>query len=312
MPTTAAESPAANQTQSLRELAARLIESDGQGGWRTNEKAATELEKLGTEATSSLLPLLKDQAVEVRRGAAFHLLGQFDPADAAQVAAFSALLDDSDRTIRGIGLSAVSQMNPADQIAAVPRLAAMLNSTREAKAENRMSIARLFGGLKSHAIEGLGVLVSAAASDPDARVRAACVVAVSQVAAPAQAVGPLTKGLSDPEAAVRIVATARLRQLGSAAAPAAGELATRLSDDEPKVRDAAAEALILIGSPAVEPLSAQLESSSVDARKYALACLARIGPQAKSAQAKVEKCLQDADPDVRKLAEAALRQMGAR
>ncbi len=149
-------------------------------------------------------------------------------------------------------------------------------------------------------------------SDPDAQVRAACLVAISQIAAPAHSVTSLAKGLADQDSAVRIVAAARLRQIGSAAAPAANDLAARLADDEPKVRDTAAEALILIGPPAVEPLSAQLESSSVDARKYALACLARIGPPAKSAQAKIEKCLQDADPDVRKLAEAALRLTGAR
>ena len=46
----------------------------------------------------------------VRRGAAFFLLGKFDPAQADQVAAFTGLLDDEDRTVRGFGLSAVKQM----------------------------------------------------------------------------------------------------------------------------------------------------------------------------------------------------------
>src|SRR5688572_12373971 len=43
--------PPASQSSptSARDIVARLLESDGEGGWRTNEKAATELEKLGPE-----------------------------------------------------------------------------------------------------------------------------------------------------------------------------------------------------------------------------------------------------------------------
>src|SRR4051812_20273284 len=39
--------PAVNSP--YRDLAARFLESDGQGGWRKNEKAATELEKLSPD-----------------------------------------------------------------------------------------------------------------------------------------------------------------------------------------------------------------------------------------------------------------------
>src|SRR5262249_42841214 len=84
----------------LRDLAARLLDSDGQGGWRKNEKAATELEKLNAEEVAQLWPLLKDSQPEVRRGAAVFLLGLFDPNDNNQVSAFGGLLDDTDRMVR--------------------------------------------------------------------------------------------------------------------------------------------------------------------------------------------------------------------
>jgi hypothetical protein len=303
-------SPAASSP--LRELAARLSESDGDGGWRTNEKAATELEKLGPAGIAGLWPLLQDSSVDVRRGAAFRLLGEFNPARSEQVAALSALLADSDRTVRGIGLAAVRQMQSADQIAAVPKLAKMLDPAHEDKAANRAAIARLIGTLRREGAPGLPELMNAAMNDPDPPVRAASLMALSQVAAPDQAVAPLVKGLADKESSPRLVAAARLRQLGPAAAPAAKELAVALGDKEARVAETAAEALINIGQPAVEALAGQLTATHVNVRKLALACLAKIGPPAKSAESAIEKCKQDADPQVRQLAEAALRRLSGK
>jgi hypothetical protein len=98
----------------------------------------------------------------------------------------------------------------------------------------------------------------------------------------------------------------RLKQFGAQAAPAAQELAAALADANTDFAEGAAEASIVIGGPAVEPLAAQLRASSLSARKLALACLAKIGPAAKTAVPKIEACRQDADPQVRQLAETAL------
>ncbi|MCI0361261.1 MAG: HEAT repeat domain-containing protein [Planctomycetaceae bacterium] len=293
----------------LRDLAGRYLESDGIGGWRTSEKAATELEKLGPEAAGGLLPLLADQQVEVRRGAAFFLLGSFDPNEPAHVSGFTALLDDADRTIRGIGLSAVRQMHSPDQAAAVPRLAAMLDPAREDKAPNRESVARLLGGLKSDASAAIEKLASAAAADPAASVRSACLIALAQIATPDQGSSLVAKGLADQDPAVRLVAAVRLRQLGAASAPASKNLAAALADSDSRVRAAAAETLVKIGKPAVSDITGQLATDSLDARKLALYCLTKIGPDAKEAGPMVEKCLADSDADVKKLAAAALASM---
>src|SRR5213080_2387977 len=55
-------------SQRWRELMSRYLQPSGQGGWRPNEQAATELEKLSPEETAQLWSLLNDPTVEVRRG----------------------------------------------------------------------------------------------------------------------------------------------------------------------------------------------------------------------------------------------------
>jgi HEAT repeat protein len=299
-------SPAAD----LRGLAARLVERSGDA-WRISEEAATELEKLGPEVNDSLLPLLADKQVEVRRGAAFYLLRTFNPNDADQVHAFTRLLEDEDRTIRGIGLSAVKDMHATDQASAAPQLAAMLKPAQEPTAANRAAIARLIGGLKAEGAPAAEDLSAAATGDPDPLVRSACLAAIAAVLPAEQAAPLVAKGLSDKEATVRLVAAVRLRQLRPSAAPAVKELAAALADSDSRVRAATAEALILVGKPAVETLADRLTAESVDARKLALACLAKIGPNAKDALPAIEKCLADENADVKKLAAAAVARIKA-
>src|SRR4029079_700699 len=121
-PALAAKSAASDNSSRLRALVAKYLESDGRGGWRKNEQPATELEKLSAEETAQIWPLLKDQDVVVRRGAAVFLLTQFDEANSQQVEAFTALLGDSDPMVRARGLDAARQFLLADKIAAIPKV----------------------------------------------------------------------------------------------------------------------------------------------------------------------------------------------
>jgi hypothetical protein len=302
--------PAATTNSPYRDVTARFLESDDRGGWRKNEKAATELEKLSSSEVAQLWPLLKDPQAEVRRGAATFLLETFNPDNRAQVSAYTALLADQDRMVRARALDAVKQFSDADKRAAIPRVSGMLDSQHEDRPENRASAARMLGSLKQEAASAWPPLTGAAAGDPDAKVRAAALAAIGQIAAnPDDAVGPLAKGLADGDASVRLVATARLRQLGLAAAPASKQLAVVLADTSNDVAEAAAEALLRIGPGAIEPLTAELSSKNASARKLALACLVRIGRVPKSAAPQIEKLRQDADPQVRQLAETALKNL---
>jgi HEAT repeat protein len=153
--------------------------------------------------------------------------------------------------------------------------------------------------------------VAGAKDDEISKVRGAYLVAISQIASPSDALPALRQGLADPDAAVRLVAAARLRQLSkdapSASVPAAADLAQALEDNDPRVREAAAEALANLGEAAVEPLGKYVDSKKAPTRQLAIACLGKIGPDAKAALPLVEKHLSDEDAEVRRVAEAVVR-----
>jgi HEAT repeat protein len=247
--------------------------------------------------------------VEVRRATAVFLLTQFDPNNSQQVDAFVGLLDDNDRMVRARGLDAVVQFTLADKVATLPTLIPLLDPRREDRPENRSAAIRLCAGLKAAAIEASSALSTAASGDPDPKVRSAALAALAQVAEPATSVPVLSTAITDQDAAVRLVAAARLRQLGPAASPAAKALAAALADSSTDVAEAAGEALLRIGPPAVEPLAEQLASSNPAARKLAIVCLAKLGPVAKSAATAIAKSRQDSDPQIRELAEATLKRL---
>lgn len=294
-------------SEDLRTLAARLVNKSPQGSWRINEAAALELEKLGDGAQRDLVSLLEDPRPDVRRGAAYYLLANFNPESEQQVAGYTGLLDDTEPFLRSLGLQAVRKMTKTDQAAAVPRLAKMLAAKQEPSDENRAALARLLGSFQEDAAPALAALTSGAKEDESPKVRGAYLVAISQIASPANAIPAYRQGLSDQDASVRLVAAARLRQLGKDAVPAVEDLAQGLEDSDPRVREAAAEALSMLGSAAVEPVSKQLDAKSAHSRQLAIACLGKLGAAAKSALPLVKKHLADEDPEVKKVAEAVVR-----
>jgi HEAT repeat protein len=296
------QSPAGKFDPVLSDLAARLIEPAGEGGWRISKAAELELERLGSEAPAKLLPLMGHERTEVRRGAAFYLLGKFDSSSREHVAAFTKALDDSDATIRGIGLSAVRQMDATDIASATPQLLTMFDPKHETKPENRAAMARFAGSLGQKGLPFARGVAKSAVNDPDERVRAAAMFAITQIGKPEDYLPTVQKGLADKHAAVRLVAAGRLRALGMQAKPAADELGKALADEDERVRTAAAEALVRVGVLAVPVLGEQLSSQDVNARKLALACLSSLGTAAKSELAKIEKLQQDQDADVREAA----------
>jgi|GEM_PF-1844151 len=297
---------AEDRPATLRALAARLIEPDSVGGWRISESAALELEKLGPSATQELWTLLGDKSPETRRGAAFYLLGQFNPNRPEQVNAFLTLLKDQDSLVRSIALQAVQQMREPDLVSSQALLAESLDPTLTADPNQRAAIARVLQRLKTRAAESAPRLSQAVANDPDAKVRGAALVALSNVAPAEEVVTTARKALADSDPAVRLVAAARLRQLGKQSAPAAEALADALADDDERVRTAAADTLVRLGTEAVPSLIKQVDAESTAARQLAIACLSRIGPPAKDALPALEKRQQDEDETVRKLATVAI------
>lgn len=295
----------------LRAIVARLVEKSPEGGWRINEATALELEKLGDEGSAELVTLLDDPQAEARRGAAYSLLPTFNPEDQKHVAGYIGLLSDPEPFLRSLGLQAVRRMQASDRMAALPRLTEMLHSNHESSPDNRAALARLLGSLKQDAAPALDALAAGAKDDRNSKVRGAYLVAISQIASPTDALPAFRRGLADPDPSVRLVAAARLRQLGkdtpAAAAPAAEDLAQALEDDDSRVREAAAEALALLGAAAVKPLSKHIDSKNAHTRQLAIASLGKIGSAAKSALPLIEQRLEDQDPEVKRMAEAVVK-----
>jgi HEAT repeat protein len=291
----------------LRDTVGRLARKEGTA-WKIDEKADAKLDELGIAAADQLLPMLADSSADVRRGAAWHLLSLFDAGREEMVAAYLKLLSDDDRTVRGIALSAMPHLRPAQKVAAAPELAKMLARSDEEE-QHRATAARLIGDAGNEAASLLPQLIKAAAGDTSPKVRAACLLAVSKIAPPSEAVSIFQKALSDQDASVRSAAFARLKALGRDAAPAIDDLAKLLEDPDDKTRLSAAEALVRIGTKSLPAFEKALESTSAGTRQTVVLALGKMGPAASPALPALNQRLKDDDPKVQELAKAAIAQI---
>ena len=272
-------------------------------------RAAEELDRLAAEGAVAFAECLRHESPEVRRCAAFYLIDRFDPSDAAMVQAFTAALSDEDGPVRRMALSVAKRLPRDAQVAAAPQLAATLEDQNETAA-NRAAVARLIATLEADARPVLSKLLSAMQNDPDRSVRSACLMAVSRVAEPQDAVTAFRQTLtSDQEPALRGLAAVRLGRLGPAAGDAAPDLANSLEDRDENVARKAADALIAIGAGSVSPAADKLTSASTNARRLAVFVLGKLGPAASPAVDELRKRLQDEDEEIRKLTEFAIRRI---
>ncbi len=313
--------PLPNPPKTLRDQVAKIVEPDfdpltRKEEWQINSSALEVVESEVGDDYRRLLPLLSDESVEVRRGAAFYVVEKFEAADPDAVAAFQAALTDEDPTIRHIALQAFKSMPPAVKIKAAPQLITMLESERptgdpavDARRDtNRAEVARLLASLESAAHELLPQIIEAARNDPSERVRLACIFAAHRIGETNELV-PLYRDVlkSDDNPAVRRIAAYRLEKIGRAAAPAATDLAEALEDNSEEVRKAARDALAAIGEPAVAPLISKLESENAAARYQAIFALGKLGATARPALPSLKKRLEDKDERVGELASAVVK-----
>lgn len=297
--------PAESVDAKLRDQVAALAVQRADGNWHVDNDAMTYLESLGRDSISQVRPLIGDDDVAVRRGAAFYLLEYFTADDPALTAAFIETLNDEDPIIRHIGMQALRRM-PADvAVQAAPALGRLLANGQE-DAATRAEVARLLGKMQLGAKAALPDLRRVAAEDPDARVRSASLFASSRIGGDAEAVKLYRIALTkDQDASVRRVAATRLGRLPGGDA-AAADLAAALGDKSDEVASAAIDSLVAIGSPAVEPLAKQLSSSNTRLRKLSMFALARLGELAKPAVPAIKPLTNDSDPDIQRLAKELL------
>jgi HEAT repeat protein len=248
--------------------------------------------------------MFTDKSPDVRRGAAYQLL-PFAASSDDLAQGYADLLDDEDATVRGIALGAMGQMKLNQRAVGAEQIAAVLARTSDDE-QQRATAARLLSDLGKLAVPMLPELTKAASQDASAKVRSASLLAISRIAQPAEAVEILVKSLDDQDAAVRLVAVQRLRELGRDAAPAAEALGKLLESKDEKVRKTAAEALVRIGSPSLPLLTAALESKSRDTREVAALALGKMGAVAKPALSALRKLLKDSDAKVKQQAQLAI------
>jgi len=297
--------PAESVDAKLRDQVAALAVQRADGNWHVDNDAMTFLEDLGRDSISQVRPLIGDDDVAVRRGAAFYLLEYFTADDPALTSAFIETLNDDDPTIRHIGMQALRRM-PADvAVQAAPALGRLLASGDE-DATTRAEVARLLGKMEAGAKAALPDLRRVASEDADPRVRSASLFAASRIGGDAEAVKLYRMALTnDQDASVRRVAATRLGRLPKGDA-AAVDLAAALGDESDEVARAAIDSLVAIGTPAVEPLAKQLSSSDTRLRKLSMFALARLGELAKPAVPAIKPLTKDSDPDIKQLAEELL------
>jgi HEAT repeat protein len=298
------ERPPIQVDEAVRRAAGELARRDGTR-WQVDEAAKGQLDALGPNGIDQLAELFGDSSADVRRGAAYYLLGRFDAGHQPTVEGFTRLIADDDRTIRSIALSAMPKFRPPQRIEAAPALARLL-AQADADEQQRATAARVIGELGSEARGHLPQLAEAASRDESPRVRSAALLAVSQVAPAEEAVDVFRQALADREASVRSAALQRLRSLGRDAAPAVEDLAKLLDDNDERTRTVAAETLVRIGSPSVAALEAALESPQPRTRELAVFSLGKMGVVAQPALPKLRERLKDPDPAVKKLAEAVV------
>jgi HEAT repeat protein len=295
----------------------------------------------GAGVFEKLKGAMLDEAVDVRRGAAWYLFENVDKNDPQMVAVFVQALADDDRIVRQLAVAGLKGLPPESLSLFLRQLVDLLERKKEEDAD-RAAVAQLIGRLGRAAAPAFPILTRLAREDASGDVRLQCLFAASKMAdegqavamfraaladqevdirklaavrlerlapASAVAVGDLAKALKDQDAAVREYVAISLRKLGPNAAAAAGPLSDAMSDPVEKVRRAAADALVSIGDVSVDPLIRQLESQNPHARQLAIAALSQLGSPAKRGIPALRKLLTDGDPQVRELAKAVLDQL---
>jgi hypothetical protein len=195
--------PALDELEEQRKLITALQKDNA-----LREAARTALAPIGADTQAALPPLaraLKDEAAQVRAGAAAALYW-VAPAAGAAVPALGEALGDTDRRVRRLSGLALARIGPG----ARPAVSALMEALK----------------------------------DPDARVRAATADALKGIGPPARAAVPaLMEALKDRDLRVRAAAADGLAAIGPGAQAATRALVEALKTKNEEVHLAAAEAL---------------------------------------------------------------------
>lgn len=264
------------------------------------------IESIG-DPKNTLVILLFDKDVEVRRGAAFGLLDRFDPGNETIAEAAARALSDEDRSVRQLAVQIVSQLNDELIETIVPQLAQLVEDDTE-DLGIRIRATRLVGRLRASGRAALSALIQVIRHESPRDLRTAAIDAAVKVTDnPSEIISVLNELLaSDDDALLRRVAATRLGQFGSQASVAVADLVQALRDPEPRVRQSAANALGQIGPAALPHLEPLLDSDGREIRMRAIYSIGRMGTAAKSMVPRMQALRSDPDIGVAQAAAVAL------
>lgn len=147
-----------------------------------------------------------------------------------------------------------------------------------------------------------------AMKDPCAKVRRRAARALADQGPASQVALPhLTNGLSDPDASVRRDCAGAISRLGPAAHPAAAKLVTLLGEPDPRTRAVTVVALRRIGRGSIPALLNGVQSPQPPIRAESASLLGRLAPGDSFVAGFLRPLLHDSDPEVRTVAEDALK-----
>jgi HEAT repeat protein len=282
-------------------------------------KALTMLGPIAKAAAPELVRLVKDADWSVYvRGAAMEALARIGPADPKAVATIVSMLTYAgdvgvslrDRMfLRRFAADAVAIIGP-DAYVAIPSLRVCL---RMNDAELRRRSALALGAMRGKGRDGIGTLVDALLRDESPAVKDAAADALAMLGT--LALPELRKLMKLDDADAKARAASSLGKIGPAAKEALPELDYALDDDDGWVRINSAEAIWLISSNADKAAAAMVEelrSPNRQIRIKAYRFFKKLGPKAKSAEAGLQRLLEDKRGEVRTAAAKALQAVRAK
>jgi HEAT repeat protein/S1-C subfamily serine protease len=274
----------------------------------TRARIAQSLEQIGGLTAADLaavMQALKDPSVAVRK-ACVGAIGKMGPEGGPAAKPLGELLSDPELEIRRVAALALGEIGvPAKE--AVPALAKAL---KDKDTEVRMQAAKALAKMRSESVAAMKEIGDSLGREPNIEVKMAVLAILEPLGPDAkEAVPALIQAITnDRNSEIRRRSVALLRTMGAGAKAAAPTLVTLLG--APELGTFAEEALVAIGTDAVTPLREALKDKQWKVRAAACKALGDIGPDAKSAQADLERLWKtETKKEVKKAAEAAFNKV---
>ncbi len=267
--------------------------------------ARDKLDALGESAIRYVVGALESGTPAQQVGAATFLVGRVSPRDrAAQRALIEALGAEHD-VLRHQALQAVEKLGAEDLVQALAGLTAMAQNQSEVEAY-RVRAVRAISKLGSAGGVSTDALRQLAEGDPSLDVRKSCFYAISKVAPAVAAERFYQSQLQSNEVPeLRRLAAKWLNNVATTDA-SVRVLVAALSDAEESVRLECVDTLVALGKPALASLVKALDASDVQTRRHAVVAIGKLGYLGQDAIPALKAHLNDPDPQVRELTQAAI------